>query len=552
MTAVGDNEYGQCLVREWEHIAAVAAGWGHSLGLRLDGKVYAVGDNEYGQCEVENWEDIISIACGSSSSYGLKKDGTIVVTGRASYMHDEIAKLNNIKAIATVYEYLIALDHDGVVHFTSDAFLNEGEIPEITGWDDVTHLSWGEMNGMNLIGLTENGSIRRVKIKDSRFEHFEALENWKDIQQISTLTPVVAVNESGRVVCKDNINIDPQNHEEMKKVVSTWTDMVSVTSVFNFSGIHIIGLKNDGTIIQYRQNHGNSTPEEMKNLEQIQIMNIGNENLIGKMKDGNYVSYGMDYSISDDFMKPTYSSVENAQSIIGSDAALTDDGQLIMFESSYSVGDRIILTDFGVADAIELWNGSYNGGALTRGYAVLKDDQNVEIIVYKQRAELEGNTPNLIYGNAKSAETWENVVQIIDLGSGMICGLHEDGTISTTDAEKQDRLKNERGMKKIVGKGELLLGIREDNSVTVLLSDEQSVKSGKTQVDRWIDIQDIAIGGSHVVGLRTDGAVVAAGGNLIGQCDVEDWENIVSITAGNNCTLGITADGELKFAGMFY
>ncbi|SPF41564.1 Beta-lactamase inhibitory protein II (fragment) [Candidatus Desulfosporosinus infrequens] len=55
VTAVGDNNYGQCDVSGWSDIVAVAAGCAHTLGLKSDGTVVAVGDNEYGQCNLSGW-----------------------------------------------------------------------------------------------------------------------------------------------------------------------------------------------------------------------------------------------------------------------------------------------------------------------------------------------------------------------------------------------------------------------------------------------------------------------------------------------------------------
>ena len=551
VTAVGDNEYGQCMVQEWENIAAVSAGRGHSLGLRLDGKVYAVGNNENSQCEVENWEDIIAITAGNFTSYGLKKDGTIVATGRAAGMNDFIEKLNDVKAITTIYDYLVALDSDGVVHFSSDVFLDEGELPEITGWDDVAYLSWGEMNGMSLLGLTENGSVRRAEVKSSEYEHFETVENWQNIQQISTLTPVVAVNENGRVVCKDNINIDSVNHEEMKKVVSTWTDMLSVTSVFNFSKIHIIGLKQDGTIIDYRQNVGNSSPETMENLEWIRFIGSDETGLVAKTKDEKFLSYGLSNLMraQDGALEYAYGRAEEVSDVVGLRASLNKKRQLVTKDGV--PGYETYEEEDGLLQAIELWGGSYTMYP-TYGYALLKKDHTVEIKVYE-----EGTTPTTIapyeeYQEAVQAEAWKNVVQIVATDRGEIYGLHEDGTVSTTVEANQGKLQSVQGITKIALNGNLLLGIREDRTVSVLIEDEMSVRLGKTQVNGWSDIQDISVGMSHVVGLRRDGTVIAAGSNHIGQCDIEDWENIVSVTAGNNCTLGITADGELKIAGMIY
>lgn len=36
----------------------IAAGRGHTVGLKLDGTVVAVGDNTYGQCDVGSWRNI--------------------------------------------------------------------------------------------------------------------------------------------------------------------------------------------------------------------------------------------------------------------------------------------------------------------------------------------------------------------------------------------------------------------------------------------------------------------------------------------------------------
>jgi len=35
----------------------VAAGWGHTVGLKDDGTAFAVGDNRYGQCDVSGRRD---------------------------------------------------------------------------------------------------------------------------------------------------------------------------------------------------------------------------------------------------------------------------------------------------------------------------------------------------------------------------------------------------------------------------------------------------------------------------------------------------------------
>ena len=59
----------------------------------------------------------------------------------------------------------------------------------------------------------------------------------------------------------------------------------------------------------------------------------------------------------------------------------------------------------------------------------------------------------------------------------------------------------------------------------------------------------IAAGGKHVVGLKSDGTVIAAGNNGFGQCDVSDWENIIAVSCGSCYTVGLKADGTVVAAG---
>ena len=63
----------------------VAAGSGHTVGLKADGTVVAMGDNGDGQCNVGNWTDIIQVAAGCLHTVGLKADGTVVAVGDNSF-----------------------------------------------------------------------------------------------------------------------------------------------------------------------------------------------------------------------------------------------------------------------------------------------------------------------------------------------------------------------------------------------------------------------------------------------------------------------------------
>ena len=558
VSALGGNNYGQCMVQEWDHIMAVSAGNGYSVGLRSDGKVFAAGNNASGQCNVENWEDIVAVACGYSITFGLKQDGTVVACGLGAENYETYAELENIKAITAIDNTLVALENNGTVHFSSDTFMNGEELPVITGWDDVEYLSCGSMWGINLIGLTADGSIRRVELvrtasSEEENPHYEGIEKWSDIQQIYTNSPVVAVKNDGSVACIESVNANSHFHERMKQEISKWDNMVSIASVFNYSRIHIIGLREDGTILQYRANEGNSSPKEMTNVEWLQFIDTNETNLVAKTKDNKILTYGLSDSISDGEgrLQKFLGDVKDVSAIVGSRAVLNKDGQLVTEYETYT-------EESGFLQAFEMWSGIYVENTMpTYGYALLTKNHKIKIKVYGESAKstvLSDRDPGKAYEMAIQAEEWDNVVQLelARAHTGKLYALHENGTVSTTVAENREQLQSVQGIKRIAVKDDVLLGIREDGTVAVLLADAMSVQLGKTQVDSWSNIKDMAISESHVVGLKEDGTVVASGSNHTGQCDVEDWENIVSIVAGNNCTLGITADGELKMAGIIY
>jgi alpha-tubulin suppressor-like RCC1 family protein len=59
----------------------------------------------------------------------------------------------------------------------------------------------------------------------------------------------------------------------------------------------------------------------------------------------------------------------------------------------------------------------------------------------------------------------------------------------------------------------------------------------------------VAAGEVHMVGLTSDGTVVAAGSNTYGQCDVSSWTNIVQVSAGVLHTVGLRSDGTVVAVG---
>lgn len=136
---------------QWENVIAIAAGGGnvkgkgHTVGLRADGKVVAVGDNTYGQCNVKNWDNIIAIAAGDWHTVGLRADGTVVSTCPDLNKYPDlytaatdVSSWEGITQIAAGSGYTLGLKSDGSV--VAIGYNDEGKRDETRTWQSIKNL----------------------------------------------------------------------------------------------------------------------------------------------------------------------------------------------------------------------------------------------------------------------------------------------------------------------------------------------------------------------------------------------------------------------------
>ena len=544
--ARGSNIYGQSQVSDWENVVAVAAGYTHSLGLRSDGKVYAAGQNDEGECDTGAWENIIAIAAGSNRSFGLRADGTVVACGQVKGYAEEISGWKDIRLIAMAGGFgLIGVDQSGEVHFAG--YSDETELPQISGWDDVVWIGSDSGLAADLIGLRQDGTLARAQSGNSE-GYFDGTEGWTGIRQVNVTYPVPAVKEDGTVIfLKDT-------EPEIQKTVESWGRLEAVCSATGWG--MIFGICEDGTIRECRPNEGNAELSDMKDLKWVQVQTSPREGgLFAVTQDGRALIYGSYSHALQDPGQMEYLGVDPGKmtGLVGM-GYLLEDGTLYGMEMVMS--DEPVWTESNVRQAVELWSAGYDG-INTGAYAMLTDEGRVTFRMTGDALEGTGVIAENFLKQVRRAEEWTNVVQILG-ANGAFYGLHEDGTVSAVEEEKQKKLEGISGVGKIAGYAsegtamEDVMALMEDGTVRALITSEHAEEFGRTQTESWSNISDIAVGESHVAGLLSDGTVIAAGSNHAGQCDVEDWENIVFLTAGRNCTLGITADGELKMAGSLY
>jgi len=90
-----------------------------------------------------------------------------------------------------------------------------------------------------------------------------------------------------------------------------------------------------------------------------------------------------------------------------------------------------------------------------------------------------------------------------------------------------------------------IVGLTTDG--TVMAVGDNSSKQG--DVGSWTNIVQIAAGGDDTVGLKADGTVIAVGAYGSGQCNVTNWTDVMEVAVGDFHTVGVKADGTVVATG---
>lgn len=159
-------------------------------------------------------------------------------------------------------------------------------------------------------------------------------------------------------------------------------------------------------------------------------------------------------------------------------------------------------------------------------------------------------------------------VAISDDEANIVVGLRTNGTINVQekgygwyrmDEQSKNELLSLTNIVDVDCTDNDVAALRSDGTVYTTLSIVQHWKNSYfstleedeyKEADSWTDIVAIACGNSHLVGLKSDGTVVATGYNEQGQCNVSGWNNVSKIYAINNTTLAIRKDGTILACGM--
>jgi hypothetical protein len=159
-------DYGQCAVPAGlSGVAAIAAGYAHSLTLKSDGTVVAWGcqnGQDYGQCAIPaGLSGATAIAAGLFHSLALKSDGTVIAWGcgpGTDFGQCTVpAGLSGVTAISAGYAHSLALKGDGtVVVWGCQSGGDFGQCAVPAGLSGVTAISAG---GTQSLALKSDGTV---------------------------------------------------------------------------------------------------------------------------------------------------------------------------------------------------------------------------------------------------------------------------------------------------------------------------------------------------------------------------------------------------------
>lgn len=151
---------------------------------------------------------------------------------------------------------------------------------------------------------------------------------------------------------------------------------------------------------------------------------------------------------------------------------------------------------------------------------------------------------------------WNDIVAV-SAGDLYILGLRKDGTIVAQGYNNYGQMDvdNWRNITAISTGWRLTVGLDTTGDIHITgRYAEEILEEIENDKEDWKNLVAVSAGGGrtrtageygHVVALKSDHTVVAAGDNRKGQCNVngEDWNDIIAISAGAYHTVGLKADG---------
>lgn len=151
-------------------------------------------------------------------------------------------------------------------------------------------------------------------------------------------------------------------------------------------------------------------------------------------------------------------------------------------------------------------------------------------------------------GGILDVDDWQDIKSV---AAGRITvGLKEDGTLVKAGSAGEwgsIQLGRIKDVVSIAVDGYSLAVVKADGTAEVMDWFFANGGVNASAVAAWRNVLAVDLSEKHVVALKSDGTVVAAGEDDRGQCSgVRDWIGMIGVAAGNGITLGLKFDGTVS------
>ena len=522
------------------------------IGLKSDGTVVILNPFEGQESVFDGWTDVVKIACDSHSVAGLRKDGTVLVNSRNSAFFDDIQSTwTDIEDIFVDF-YIFGLKADGTPVVSDSSVASNYK-----GWENTAAIAPHTAE----VGLRWDGMI----MHSYRFfpDYYDGAEYWEDIIGVDSYV----YNEKGHLVClKSDGTVAAKGSNEYGQCnVSDWKDIVAVKTSENYT----IGKKTDGHFVI-------ATNDEKLAKSFGEIINKTTADMPAADSPLDILSEKMKLA-NEQARTFSYSFIVLPEKTCNSFAYIDDDHRARLF----TIDNSTLTEETSRLNSNENLNAIHFGGA-GNSLVGLKSDGTV---AYLFNSEPDSGRREKIQQGIKE---WKDLTRVI-AGDQYLLGLKDDGTVVTAgDSDNAVlRVKDWTDIREIGTDGSITLGL---NSKNTLFATEQSTLcvnrkkaaalsmhspsqvllrtdgtldfSGNfypdeawTEARGWSDIAAVDMNGigsaeelAQVIGLKSDGTLLASGNNDYGQCNISEWSGIVAVQTFRDCTIGKKSDGTFVIA----
>lgn len=163
-------------------------------------------------------------------------------------------------------------------------------------------------------------------------------------------------------------------------------------------------------------------------------------------------------------------------------------------------------------------------------------------------------------GEYVNTDGWNDIVDVA-AGQQFVLALRKDGTVLFGGHKdgKIEEVKNWDNITAIDAGYDFAVGLAKDKTLKFSGKVQKLSQEYNQNTDKWKNVVNISCSGGsndpkhggygHIVGLNSDGTVVAIGDNSFGQCDVTEWKDIIKVRTGDWYTVGLKKDGGILITG---